>query len=148
MEIWDKMFNFQDNTGLLYSKWSSQKKQPLFVKEYFKSNHQEWSDGTKCWILKIAWINRISIQWKCRPKLQSKYWSGAGSISGVDFPPHNKQRWVIDGTSAIASVNPKFRSKEQPKYGSGAGSGSRVEPPPWPQSPKVRHRWDQSQSGP
>ena len=37
--------------------------------------------------------------------------------------------------------------KVQPKYGSAAGSGSRVEPPSPPQSPKVRHRWDHSQSG-
>ena len=53
MELW-KTFNFEDNLELLILKMIIWKKQPLFVKEFFKSDHLEQSYGTKCWIFKIT----------------------------------------------------------------------------------------------
>ena len=54
-ELWDKMFNFEDKVGLLVLKIIVlKKKQPLFLKEFFKSNHLKWSYGTTHSILKIT----------------------------------------------------------------------------------------------
>ena len=49
------MFNFEDNIGLVVLKTIASKNEPLFVKEFFKSDNLEHSNGTKCSILKIAY---------------------------------------------------------------------------------------------
>ena len=54
MELWDKIFSFEDNIGMLILKTVILRKSPLFVKEFFKSDILEWSYGTKHSILKIT----------------------------------------------------------------------------------------------
>ena len=43
-DIWDKMFNFEDNIRLFVHKMIVLKqKTTLFMKEFFKSDNSEWS---------------------------------------------------------------------------------------------------------
>ena len=51
--MWDEMFNFEGNIGLLVLKMIVSKKWSLFVNEFFNCDYLEQSYGTKHSILKI-----------------------------------------------------------------------------------------------
>ena len=137
------VFNFQDNTELLYSKWSSGRKQPLFVKECF----QIWPFRmvhyrTKCWILKITnglhVINTVKIQVK-------KYNPNMNLESDPDLElthTHNELRWDISGTGVRARVHCKFRSKSTTQ--TWIWSWIRIQSWHPPNLARIRHRWDQT----
>ena len=136
-DIWNKMFNCQDNIGFLHSKWSSAKKQPLFVKELFKSDHLEWCCGTKCWILKITkGLHNINTVKNSGQKVQPKYGSGARSRSRDD------PLIIISYGQTYMWPEPVLEQilipckNVQPKYGSRAGSGSRDD------IPQIQLCWD------
>ena len=118
------MFKFQDNTGLLYSKWSSQKKTTLLCEGIFQiqppgmelwDKTLNFEDSMELWDKTLNFedsmhgLKGYQYSENSGQKLQPKYWCGAVSISGVDFPPHNQQRWDIEGTKAGTRVDPKLR---------------------------------------
>ena len=117
-----------------------------FVKECFKSDHLEWHYRTKCWILKITKglhvINTVKIQVK-------KYNPNMNLESDPDLElthTHNELRWDIRCTGVRARVHCKFRSKSTAQ--TWIWSWIRIQSWHPPNSARIRHRWDQTQTGP